>query len=53
MVYKNSQNGKVQSSFFTLEEPQVIRAVSSGEFEGAAPGPWGLDSFVHVALGIP
>lgn len=54
MFYKNSQNGKVQSSFFfffTREEPQVIRAVCAAE---SAWGPRAsLCEYSPVALGPP
>lgn len=52
MFYKNSQNGKVQSSFFfTREEPQVIRAVCAAE---SAWGPGAaLCEYSQVALGPP
>lgn len=43
MFYKNSQNCKVQSSFFfTLENHRSTEASLQAEFEGAASGHWSL-----------
>lgn len=48
MFYKNSQNCKVQSSFFfffTLENHRSTGPSLQAEFEGAAQGQWSLSVF--------